>query len=368
MLKKWFVISFVFNTIFSFAQNGIGYFSDYTNGFHIFDQGVDRQLETDRVSNIQVGNDYLVYTDPKKSLMCYYNGSKQMMEENQPTKMMAGANFFVYQMQQRLMLCEKGEKKLLSRNADSFIVGDSIVIWQNLPGMALMVYENGEIKTIAYPSNSNTVNDQKVGSNIWAYTDAAYMLNIYYKDSIYNTENSRITDYACGHNIVAFTDQYKNTFNVFYAGELKVLSNEIIKEFMVSNDMVAYIDAQENFYIFYKGGITKIDSRRPDFYYTKGNLLCFSYNSSMKIVYNGKIFTEPELVDKSSLRFSDNAMLYYNNVNQPKYYYKGKVNDHFYVPKPYTMELNRDLPVFRYGNTIGFLNSNKMFEFGNRAN
>jgi hypothetical protein len=349
-----------------FAQDGIGYYHDQNNDFFVFENGIEHRLEEDPVTDIRSGYDYVAYTDYKQSMMYYYQGYKQLLEENYPNKVVATHTALVYKMQQRLMICQKGEKKMLSRNADMFVAGDSIVMWQALPSMDYMVYENGVTSTMITATNSsNAIHEYKTGSNIIAFNDLNNNLKIYFKGKIYDTETARAASFACGHNIVAWVDQYKNTLNVFYDGEQQVISTDIIKEYQVSNDMVTYVDDKDNFFVFYAGGITKIDSRKPQYYSSRGNILYFSYGSNLKIVYEGHIYTQ-NFVDPASVVCSDNGLLFYTDINQPKYFYKGKVTDRFYVPKPYTMHLESDLPVFVYSNNIGFLFDGKVSEFATR--
>ncbi|MFL5763436.1 MAG: hypothetical protein ACJ77K_05785 [Bacteroidia bacterium] len=359
----------MFTSLCCSAQDGLGYYHDQNNDFFVFDNGIEHRLEEDPVTNVVSGSDWLAYTDYKQSFMYYYQGDKQLLEENYPNKIVATKTALVYKMQLRLMMCQKGEKKMLSRNAPVFAANDSIVMWQEWPSMDYIVYENGTKSTMITAINSSDmISDYQLGSNIVAYNDLNYHLNIWYKGKTYETQTVRAASYACGHNIVAWIDQYKNTLNIFYDGEQKVISTEIIKEYHVTNDMVTYLDDKDNFFVFYMGGVTKIDSRKPDYYFSRGNVLYYSYNSAnMKIVYEGHIYTQ-NLVDPGSIVASDNGLLFYSDVNQPKYFYKGKVIDRFYVPKPYTMQLNSDLPVFFYSNSIGFLFNGKISEYGIKNN
>lgn len=364
-LSVFFILNFF---SISIAQNGLGCYFDYTNNFFVFDKGNNIQLESTPVSNVKFGNDYLSYYDQKSSFMHYFDGQKQILEENPPNKIVATPRALVYKMQQRLMMCEKGQKKLLARNADFFYADDSIILWQEVPSLDIKVYENGEIMTMIDAVSSTVINDIKTGSNIIAYNDLNYSLNIYFKGKNYNTEVTRVTSYKCGHNTVAYIDSYKNTFNAFYKGEFKVLSKTIIKEYYVADDMIAYIDANDNFLIFYDGAITKIDSRSPDFFLAKKNILYYSYNSELKIVYEGTIYTE-RLIPQQNINPGYQSILFYNTSNIPYYFYKGKIVENFYVQKPYTVTLNIDLPVFRYGeNTIGFLYNGKIYEYWTRSN
>ncbi len=367
-MKYWCVCFLIFiKPISVFCQNGQGYFHDYTNSFYVFDKGIERQAESYPVTKVYSGNDYVAYTDSKLSFIYYYNGYKQVLEENLPNQVVATPTYLVYKMQERLMICEKGEQKQLAKRSDLFYASDSIVIWQDLPSLDYMAYENGKIKTIIKATTFSVINDYKIGNNIMAFNDLNYNLRIFFKGEIYETDNTRITSYNCAHNIVAFIDEYKNTFNVFSNGKFKILSKEIIKEYYVSNDMVCFVDSKDNFFIYYDETLTKIDTRAPDYFFAKGNILYYSYNSELKIVYEGEIYTQP-LVLQQSIIAGNNSLLFYNNINTPKYFYKGIVYDRFYVQKPYTMELKEDLPVFKNNNTVGFFYDGKIHEFSIRAN
>ena len=353
---------------FALAQNGLGYYHDYTNNFYVFDKGNNIQLESGPVNNIKIGNNYLAYLDQRSSFMFYFDGQKQILEENPPNKIVATPAALVYKMQQRLMICEKGQKKMLSKNVEFFFADDSIILWQELPSLDIKIYENGKIETMITAVSSDVTRDIKTGKNIIAYNDLNYNLNIFFKGKNYNTEINRVTNYKCGYNIVAYIDSYKNTFNAFYKGQFKVLSKTIIKNYFVGDNIIAFVDANDNFMIFYDGTITKIDSRVPDFFYTQNNILYYSYNSELKIVYLGDIYTE-RLISQQSIIPGYESILFYNSSNIPYFFYKGKVIDNFYVQRPYSLSLNIDLPVFRYGgNTIGFLYNGKIHEFWTRPN
>ena len=196
----------------SMAQDGLGYYNDASNNFYVFDKGINRQLENYRIDSVKVGNDYLAYMDNKNSFIVYYNGDKQTIEESKPSSIVATGNILVYKMQQRLMIFQNGSTRQLSKNVNTFFASDSIIVWQSIPSLDIMAYENGEIKTIeAATVSTNLISDGIVGKNILAYNDLAYNFKIYFNGTVYPTESTRIEDYKCGKNIVAYTDKYKNT-------------------------------------------------------------------------------------------------------------------------------------------------------------
>ena len=357
-------------TSFASAQDGLGYYHDATNYFYVFDKGVNRQLETYHIDSVNVGNNYIAYMDGKNSFIVYYNGDKQTIEESKPNSIIATGNALVYKMQQRLMVFENGQTKQLAKHVDSYFAGDSIVVWQDIPSLNIMAYENGEIKTIepAISVSNNVISNGKVGKNIFAFNDLAYNFNIYFNGKIYHSGSTHITDYLCGNNIVAFVDNYKNTLNVFYNGETKVISDQIISSYQVCDDMVAFVDANSNFFIYYQGAITPIDTYAPDYYFAKNNIIYYSYHSELKIIYDGVIHKD-RLIEQANIVTGINTLLYLDNTNRPKYFYKGKTIDRFLYKKPDAMYLYRDLPVFLYnGNTVAFLFDGQIYEYGCRPN
>ncbi|MGZ4060148.1 MAG: hypothetical protein ACXVPU_14030 [Bacteroidia bacterium] len=370
-MKTLFISFFLFFvTSVTLAQDGLGYYHDQSNYFYVFDKGISRQLENYHVDTVYVGNNYLSYMDQKNSLIVYYNGDKQTLEETKPDKIIATGNVLVYRMQRRLMIFENGNSRQLAEHVDSFFAGDSIIVWQALPSLDLMAYENGEIKTIepAVSISNNVISDGLVGKNIFAFNDLAYNFKIYYNGKVYNTESTRITDYKCAENIVAWIDNYKNTLNVFYNGETKVISDQIMNSYAVCDDMVAYLDANNNFSIYYQGAITPIDSYAPDYYYAQDNIIYYSYHSELKIIYDGTIYKD-RLVPQNSISIGINSLLYLDQTNRPKYFYEGTMKSNILFKQPNAMWLSRDLPVFRYDpSTIGFLYNGQLFEYGCRDN
>jgi hypothetical protein len=348
------------------AQDGIGYFYDYTNRLNIFEQGVPHEIESSAVVSPLLGNNYMAYVDEKKSFILYYGTYKLTLEEFPPSLAISNPHSLVYKTQKRLMYCEKGEKRLLSKFAGDVMAGDSLVVWSSDLDGSIMAFFNGEIITVEPAVSSRTINDGKIGENIFAYNNLSYDFKIFYNGQVYPTESSRITNYACGKDIVAFQDNYKNNFSVFYKGAITVISEKIVKEYVVCNELVAFLDENDNFFIYYKGHLTKIDSSAPDYFFGKDNIFCYSYQSALKIIYEGKIYTETN-IEQRNITIGSNSVLYTTNVDKARYFYKGKTISNFYVQQPFTKELHGDLPVFRYGdNTIAFLFGGAMFEYGAR--
>ncbi|MCW3070112.1 MAG: hypothetical protein JWO44_2 [Bacteroidetes bacterium] len=348
------------------AQDGIGYYFDNTNHLNVFDHGVSHEIASLSVSDPLFGCDYMAYTDEKNSFMLYYASDKLTLEERPPSFAVATDYSLVYKTQKRLMICEKGEKKLLSKFAGDVFADDSIVVWKSEFDGSIMAYSDGEVVTVEPSVSAQVIRDGKTGVNLFAYNDLNYDFKIYYKGEVNATGGTRITSYACGKDIVAFQDNFRNNFSVFYKGETKVISEKIVKDFVVCNELVAFIDENDNFFIYYQGRLVKIDSYAPEYFFGKDNILCYSYQSQLKIVYQGKITVENN-IDRPNILLGSNSVLYTTSIGKARYFYKGKIISNFYVQQPFTKELRNDLPVFTYGdNTIAFLYNEIIAEYGAR--
>lgn len=367
MLRAFWLFFILSSTTIAFAQEGIGYFYDYTHHLNVFEQGGTSDIENGKVTDIHSGFNYLAYVDSRNSFVAYYNRDKQTLEEFPPTKIIATPYALVYQCRNRLMVFENGTKRLLSKFSGDFDASDSMVVWQSQPDLNIMVYYKGEISTVELSVSTDVLRDSKIGQNIFAFTNTAYDFMIYFNGKTYESGRSRISDYACGKNIAAFTDIYKNTFEVFYNGEFKVLSNKTPKSFIVSNETVAFVDADDNFYIFFRGSLIKIESFAPDYYNTANNIIYYSYSSQLKMIYDANIVSDRN-IDQQNIITGMNSILYYTQSNTPVYFYKGKKTSDFYVPKPYSFQLNGDLPVFTYNNNIAFYYDGKLYEYECRNN
>lgn len=350
---------------FAFAQEGVGYYYDYYDHLYVFDHGKNIQVESNKCDSLMGGDDYMAYIDQRNDLRVYYDGYVNTLEEETPSAMIATAHCLVYKMQNRLMVVEKGVKKKLDNWVGDFSVGDSIIVWQSQPSLDIMVYQNGEIKTIEEAVATKVINSQKTGKDIFAYSDLNNEFKIYDQGAIFDTKSSNIHSFKCGRGVVAYLDRFNNAFNVYSNGVVNTLSTQMPQRYYVTENMVSYVDYESNFMIYYNNVATKIESFEPGMYKAKENVLLFFYEPELKIVYGGAVYTLEKFFDvQHEVTLGVNSALYIDNGNRAKYFYKGRTFENFLIEKPQSYRLFRDLPCFKYGNhTIGFYYNGQMYEF-----
>ena len=364
MKKLLFILFLMWSTSFLSAQVGLGYYYDYNDHFYVFDKGQNIQLESTHVDSIKVGDDYIAYIDSKANLRVYHNGETQTIEEAIPNVMIASPHAFVYKMQQRLMVYQNGEKKQLASWVNRFFAGDAIITWQVLPGLDIMAYENGQIRTIESAVSAKAINGGRTGKNIFAYNDLNNSFKVYYNGQTYDAQTTNIRNYKCGKDVVAYIDRFNSVFGAFSRGEFKTISTHIPNNYSVTDDVVTYIDESGNFMVYYNGESTQIESYEPTVYQAKENVIVYYYKPELKAVFAGQVYTLEKFIDQQKITLGVNSALYLDNNNRAKYFYAGKTFENFLIDQPKSMELNRDLPVIRYGNNmIGFFYDGKLYEY-----
>ena len=364
MKKIYTTFSLIFIISASMAQEGLGYYYDYNDHLYCFDKGNNIQMESNKVDSIRVGIDYIGYIDQRSDLRVYYKGEVETIEESVPNAMVATPYALVYKMQQRLMIYEHGVKKELSKWVKSFFAGELIITWQELPSLNIMAYENGEIKMVESAVSSNVINSGKTGTNIFAYTDITNAFKIYYGGQVYETGSSNIRNYKCGKNIVAWIDRFNNTFNVFYNNEVKIISDHIPKSYSVAANMVSFVDFSDNFNLFYNGNIIQLETYVPTVNNARDNIVEYYNDSELKVIYGGKTYNVDKFIPQQNVLLGPSSILYLDNNNRPKYFYKGKILTDFMTETVTDMSLSWDLPVFKYGtNTIGFYYNGKIYDY-----
>lgn len=366
MKKILFTFFLLVAVLASFAQDGLGYFYDYNHRFNVFDKGNTHQLEVGTVDSIKVGNDYLAYIDKQSNLKVYRNGETKIIEEVAPAILVATAHALVYKMEQRLMIYQNGEKKQLASWVDRFFAGDSIVTWQVLPGLDIMAYQNGEIKTVEAAVSTKVIKGGRAGKNIFAYTDLNNNFKIYYNGEVHETEASDIRNYKCGRGIVAYIDRFNSTFNVYNQGDIKIITNTLPKKYTVSDNVISYFDSENNFMVYYNGESTKLESYEPTFYQAKDNVIVYYYKPELKVFYEGKVYILEKIIQQKDIVIGVNSALYIDDAKRVKCFYKGKIYDNILTNQSLKIDLYRDLPVLTYGNTIGFFYNGKLYEYGTR--
>ena len=364
MQKLISIFIFISMITLSSAQDGLGYYCDYYNHFYVFDKGNNIQVESNPVDSIKTGDDYIAYINQAGNLRVYYNGQTETVEEDIPTAMIATANALVYKMNQRLMIYKHGKKTQLASWVVSFYAADSIVTWQEERSMDVMAYQNGEIKTVEGGNSVKAINNGQTGKNLFAYNDMNNQFKIFYNNLVYDTKSSNIREYSCGLNTVAFIDRFNNTFNVFYKGEVTMLSEQAPKSFAVADNMVCYIDPNGSFMIYLEKKIIQLESYTPTIQNSRDNIIEYYYEPELKIIYDATKYKVDKFIPQQTILLGPNSALYMDSNNRPKYFYKGKTSEELVIEQVKEMHLNRDLPVFTYGNsTIGFYYNGKLYEY-----
>lgn len=275
-MHKLFVLYFALLPLQVFAQD-VAHFTDKLNRFWVFDAGQFYKLEHLRVSNIQLGGNYLIYEDQLSQVKEYRNGKTKILD------LMPTSQY--YQTAQQLMVSNtqgalkvyfenKQEIVTLTRNMPdvfSYALGDSILAFIDFDRYFKAFYK-GKKQEIT----NQALREYKVGDNSIAYVTQTENLYSYYDGNSYEIDRALPNEYQIGNNgMVGYINRF-NELWVFDNQENKQLSTVLPQNWAMGNDMIVWLNEASIFKCYYKGNTTELMPLAPRAYNLTDSLLTYT--------------------------------------------------------------------------------------------
>lgn len=340
-------------TVFTAAAQNLSVFSDYRDYFYVFDDGMIKELEYLPVQSYQIGGICVAYVDNTDNFKVYYQGEVFKPEHVPVDKYFATDYLVAYTLGQQLKVFDNGKSKILTFQADCYVISDSIIAFCDRLTKFFKVYYNGEITILEDGVAGPPLKNIKIGDNILAYIDYSNYFKIFYRGNTIELADLPLR-YKAGKNTVAYVDGSSLAFKVFYKNNIYELEVFQPKSFKVADDMVAYIDDSGTFKVFYDGGTTTISSFEPDFYKVKDNIIVYSEQTIFKVFNKGKSHTLENYIPVN-YQLDYNTVVWIDQQDNLKSFYGGQVKTLTEYEKLNKFELS--------GNTIMFntgINTNKI--------
>lgn len=327
----------------------------YTNlqrQFISFDDGVTRQIDYLLPTNFAVGRKAIAYNDNASNFKIYSPfAGVQKLNSAPAHNYRVTDNLVTYSIASNLLVWEKGEKTLLSKNSDNFATGDSVVLFFDKVRNMYNAYYNGsvhEIESFLAGSSSEMLfaeepavqfssadyhakiaNSQlatsKVGDNIIAYVNFANQFKMFYRGHISQLEDYKVRDFEVGRNTIAYVTESQQ-FKIFHNGSLNLVDNIPPENYKVGDDLVAYVGSDYNFKIFYNDSTYNLGYFDVE-YYVKDNIVVYrDANNYMNVFYKGKTYQLETYFDNNVV-ISYNSLAYYNRARVLKMFSDGKTYD-----------------------------------------
>ncbi|MEW6469160.1 MAG: hypothetical protein AB1458_09560 [Bacteroidota bacterium] len=335
------------------AQNLAAYF-DYKNYFFVFDNGVSKELEYQKVEEFKVGGNAVAYLNNNKELKIYYNGKADIEEPYTPHSWQVSASLVCWKLEKRFMVFDQGETKKLTDWVLDYQISDSMIAFNDYYNSDFKVYYKGEVITLETGGFKRSVNNYMLGKNTLAFFDLNNNFKIFYRGKIYDIGTNDINRGFCGLDIVTFTNRYTNEFSIFYKGEIILLETVPPKQSAVGDALVAWTDNYGSLKVFYDYGTTELSSFEPSNWGVYGNFVSFNSDPEWKVFYMGKTY-----VLENNLPFTEpfanyggvgiHSIAWTDKNGKLKYFFKGEIRTNITYEKIASLAMYRDILVFTTG-------------------
>lgn len=342
------ILSFLLSYQYVNAQY-LAAFNDNTKRFWAFEAGIFTQLEHNEIQSYQIGGILIAYMDNGSNLKVYSRGEIETLLIGDPIKYKATDYLLGYSMYEQLNVYDNGKIKVLSTEADAYLVQDSLIAWHNRINKTIDIYYEGKVYTLEDGLIYQPIESFKSGDNIIAYVHSSTeQFKIFYLgETIVLDDFVQEMVFDAGRDIVAYIDVPDMEFNVFYRGEEYLVESFKPNSFKTGDEMVAYIDNLGKLKLFDKGEVIEISNYEPLFYEVTDRVLVYEEQGFFKTYCNGEIYVveryipKPYRIDYNSIAYLDESSFVKVFQNcEPKVISYEKVNE---------INMIRDLVVYVKG-------------------
>lgn len=362
-MKRLFFIILVLITSSVCQAQYLAAFNDQQNQFWAFEAGTFSQLEDDEVMEYQVGGTLIAYLDQSSNFKIYQFGEVQTFIEVAQVEFTTTDFLLGYSLFDTLFVYDNEKITRLSSDCESYIVKDSIIIWQTRSDKELKAYYKGKTTTIAEGLYDFKFEPHMAGDNLFAFIDPSTKeFEMFYRGQLKVLDSyAEEVSFQVGCDLIAYTDDRDQSFNVFYNGEVLDLDLFLPKSFQVGDKIIAYVDDLENLNYFENGQVQTISSQ-PDFYEVKDHVLVYGELGSFKTVCNGEVYIieqyipQPYYLDVNTIAYLEhnesirvfqhcnhivankvdvlkfsmvrNVIVYSESENEVKVFFNGEVYEH----------------------------------------
>jgi hypothetical protein len=324
-------------------------FHDNYDQFYIFDRGKISQVEYQKVKDIRIGGECILYKDSRNHLKMYYNGEVTELEVNSMSDFVALDYLSVYSYGGIIKIIEKGEVLTINSHSVKYIAEDSLVAFFDNVQSFLAAYYKGRLYRLEDGLVGNKPSSFQAGDNIIAYISGRtgdFM--VFYQGQKYALEPfvSEGT-YKAGKDIVAFVNAADQKFKVFYRGETMIIEDFPPLAYKVGDGIVAYVDNTERFKLFTDGQVIDLSSSPPGFFDVQNRIVVFEEQGYFKAWYKDRLYEiENYIPDKWKAQWNT---IVYRDLNRNIRVFRDGESKVLTYDIIEDMELHRDLILVNKG-------------------
>ena len=264
-------------------------FTDYNNYFKLYQNGVFRQLEFQRIISSIQGDNIIAYVDAKSDFKVFEGGNPVLLANVQVNHKISD-NILVWSSGPTIMYYTKGQKKQLTFFGRDFEVKDSLIIYEDLRANNITAWYNGNLFPL-YGLIGDLYMPKAIGENIVAFKDNGSFYKIFWGSKIWDIDvwNGEI-EFEAGIDVVAFNDPWSRIFTGFYKGGFFEVDAMFAKKFKCGNGYIVFEDQNGNLKLWKDEEIIELSNFPSQQWGCKDNVIYWVENSYLKAYYKGEIY------------------------------------------------------------------------------
>mgnify|MGYP000954763264 CR=1 FL=1 len=281
MLKNYFLTLIILISFCNNVFSQLAAYSNFQNQFIVWDDGMSKKIEYLIPQNVSIGRSNVAYIDNSSNFKIYTKGEGvTKINSGFTNRFVVTDNLVAYQNASNLLVWDRGESHLLSKNSSIYYAGDSIVVYFDQVRNIYNAYYNHNIYPIeTFLAASNA-------SNLFVNTDDKRAV----VSSAADIASGQLPSLKVSDNVAAYVN-FANQFKVFYRGNVNHMEDYLVKSFDVGRNTVAYVDANEQFKVFQNGQTQTLDNIKPENYLVGDDLVAYVGNDYyFKVFYNDSVY------------------------------------------------------------------------------
>lgn len=246
-------------------------------------------IEQQKIKDLTIGLNYVTYADARGDYQVYYKGIKKMLTRGK-TEVIMTNHFFTYKIASVLRVFDKGESTILTSYAGSYVVGDSLVVFQDRIGGNLKYFYKDEIVEFSQVLGDYVFSQNTVGENTFVFNEVGGNYKAFYQGqfTLLVSTNQQV-NFNAGMNIIAYNDPENYTFTIFEKGEIIDVESQFADAYKTGHNFVYYKDNNGVNKVYYDGQIVELGYDLQDIQ-VSDSIIFFREAEYAHIWYNGKTY------------------------------------------------------------------------------
>ena len=326
MKYTFLTLLFIIINISAIKAQNLSAYSDDRGYFYCFNNGQKIKLEHQPISSFKVGYNNISYVNSRGNLTVYSKNNNKIELGTFASYYLPTDYIYAYQKNSSLGVIENKAKRILTNNVGKYMVGDSLIAFNDNIRKGFYTYYNNEVIELENNIIEEEVTNFEAKENTIAYFNATGYFKVFSHGKLIELDRpSTFYTYKVGQNIVAYTDNDNETFNVFENNKVITLEEAIPFSFNCGDDLVAFVNNQDEFKIYSKGNTQEISSYPPNQYMVIDQLIIYENLGRFSIYYNNKNY-ELENYWVDNFKADNNSLAYIDSQGWLIYFHDGNID------------------------------------------